>query len=148
VVDLKVHIKRRHGEYSFGGSSGQYMPNNPLWFKRNIQYHDFGSATVADRIGDTFQPQYVPQQTSRGTSQYYINRPLPTMDDQSYGTGLSQETILKIQELKRLVYKYPQYCPNADEIIRWAFHSYLNGDNTFLDDKLEQLRSIDSLAKY
>ena len=61
--------------------------------------------------------------TNMDTKLYYINRPLPTMDDQSYGTGLSQETILKIRELKRLVYKYPQYCPNADEIIRWAFHS-------------------------
>jgi hypothetical protein len=29
------------------------------------------------------------------------------MDDQKYGTGLSQETKLKIEELKRLVYKYP-----------------------------------------
>ena len=37
---------------------------------------------------------------------------------------------------------------NPDGIIQWAIHCSINGDNTFLDDKLEQLRSIDSLAKY
>jgi len=144
--NLKIHIKRRHGEYLPVGSSGQYTPNNTPWSKRNIQYHDFASATVADSIGDTFQPQYIPQQTSLGTSQYSASltyRPLPTMDEQRCVSGVSHETIVKINELKGLLNKYPQYHPNPDGIIRW---SSLNGDNTFLDDKLEQLRSIDSLA--
>ena len=70
------------------------------------------------------------------------------MDDQRYGTGLSQETIQKIEQLKRLVYKYPQYHTNPDGIIRLAIYNSINGDDTLLDDKLEQLRNIDSLAKY
>jgi hypothetical protein len=58
-------------------------------------------------------------------------------------------TKLKIDELKMLVYKYPQYHNNdPDEILRWAVYGVINGDNKFLDDKLEQLRTIDSLAKY
>jgi hypothetical protein len=65
------------------------------------------------------------------------------MHDQSYWTGLSRDTIVKIDELRRLMNKYPKYNINPDGIIQWAIHSSLNGDSTFLDDKLEQLRSID-----
>jgi hypothetical protein len=39
-----------------------------------------------------------------------------TMGEQSYGTRLSQETKLKIDEFKILLNKYPQYCPNADGV--------------------------------
>ncbi|MGB6595201.1 MAG: hypothetical protein WBE68_27175 [Candidatus Nitrosopolaris sp.] len=56
--------------------------------------------TVADSIGNTFQPKYFPQQAP---PQYSIHRSLPTIDDQRYGTGLSQESTQKIDELKRLV---------------------------------------------
>jgi hypothetical protein len=55
---------------------------------------------------------------------------------------------LKIEELKRLMSKYPQYHENPDGIIRLAVYNSVNGDNTLLDDKLQQLRSIDSLAKF
>jgi hypothetical protein len=47
---------------------------------------------------------------------------------------LSQETTLKIQELKRLVYKYPIFS-NPDVVIKCVTHfSIVNGDNTFLDE--------------
>jgi hypothetical protein len=138
-------------DYLAGRSSGQYMPDNPFWYKRNNPYHNFGSATVADSIGNTFEPRYIPQQVPLGTSQYSASptyRPLPSMDDQSYRTGLSQDTTVKIEELERLMNKYPKYHTNPDGIIQWAIHCSINGDNTFLDDKLEQLRTIHSLAKY
>ena len=70
------------------------------------------------------------------------------MDDHRYGTGLSPGAIQKIQELKALMNKYPRYHTNPDGIIRLAVYNSVNGDNTLLDDKLEQLRTIDSLAKY
>ena len=141
-------MKRKHGEYSLGRSSGQYTPNNPFWYKHNNPYHNIGAATVADTVGDTFQNRYPPQQAPLVTSQYYTSRPPPTMEDQKYGPGLSRETTLKIEELKRLMNKYPQYHENPDGIIRLAIYNSINGDNTLLDDKLEQLRTIDSLAKY
>ena len=68
------------------------------------------------------------------------------MDDQRYDTGLSLDNILKIGELKRLVNKYPQYHTNPDGIIRLAIFNSINGDNKPLDEKLEQLRRIDSQA--
>jgi hypothetical protein len=66
------------------------------------------------------------------------------MPDQSFPTGLSQEA--KLKELKRLLNKYPQYHPNPDEIIAWTVHWAVNGDNKILDENLEQLRRLDSLA--
>ncbi|MGA9150805.1 MAG: hypothetical protein WBZ36_09515 [Candidatus Nitrosopolaris sp.] len=124
--------------------SGQYMPDNPFWYKRNNPYHNIGSATVADSVDSTFQSSYVPRQTP---SQYSVNSIYParqTMDDQTYWTGLSQDTIVKIDELRLLMNKYPKYHMNPDGIIQWAIHSSLNGDNTFLDDKLKQLHNLDS----
>lgn len=48
------------------------------------------------------------------------------MDEQRY--GLSYETIVKVEELKRLVHKYPQYQdtdPNV--IVEWAIYCCMNG---------------------
>ena len=145
--NLEIHIKRRHGGYLLGRSSGQYTPNNPTLYNKNVQSEH---ATIPDSIGDILQPRYLPQQVS-GTSQYSASptyRPLPTMDDQIYGTTLSQSAIQRIQEFKVLMNKYPQYHTNPDAIIRLAIYNSINGDNTLLDDKLEQLRTIDSLAKF
>jgi hypothetical protein len=68
--------------------------------------------------------------------------PPPTIHE-SYRTGLSQEKILKIGEFKRLLNKYPHYHENPDGIIRLAIYNSINGDHTLLDDKLQQLRTID-----
>ena len=45
--------------------------------------------------------------------------------------ALSQETILKIQELKRLVYTYPIHS-NPDAVIKCVTCFSINGDNTIL----------------
>jgi hypothetical protein len=146
--NLEVHMQRKHGEYLPVGPSGQYTPQNPLWIKRNIPYHDFGSDMVADSVGDTFQPRYIPQQAPMGTSPSTFRPPGYTMDNHRYGTGLSPDAIQKIRELKALMNKYPRYHENPDGVIRLAVYNSIKGDNTLLDDKLEQLRTIDSLSKY
>jgi hypothetical protein len=53
---------------------------------------------------------------------------------------VSLETILKIQELKRLAYKHPQYYSNPDAVIKCATYWSINGGNKVLDEMLEQLR--------
>jgi hypothetical protein len=144
--NLDVHIKRKHGGYLLGRSSGRNLGTYPPWYKSN-QYRNIRSATVADSIDDTFQPRYIPQQAPIGTSPSTIYPPLHTMDDQRNG-GLSPGAIQKIQELKALINKYPRYHTNPDSIIRLAVYNSINRDNMLLDDKLEQLRTIDSLARY
>ena len=64
-----------------------------------------------------------------------------TTDDEKT-TTLSRETTLKIQELKRLVYRYSQYYRNRDAIIKCAFFWSISGDNMILDETLEKLRMI------
>jgi hypothetical protein len=135
--NLDIHIKRRHGGYLLGRSSDRYIANNHAAYSKGIQ---LGHATVADSVGNTFLNMHLPQQTPLPIPIY---RPPHTIHDQSYRTGLSQEAILKIEELKRLVNKYPQYCTNPDSIIRLAIYNAINADNTLLDNKLEQLRTID-----
>ncbi|MGB6526855.1 MAG: hypothetical protein WBF33_01990 [Candidatus Nitrosopolaris sp.] len=117
------------------------MANNPTLYNKNVQS---GHATIPDSIGDILQPRYVPQQIPLDVSQYYASPPPLTMNDQRYEPGLSLDNILKIGELKRLVNKYPQYHTNPDGIIRLAIYNSINGDNKPLDEKLEQLRRIDS----
>ena len=65
---------------------------------------------------------------------------MDTTDDEERAT-LSQETIVKIQELKRLVYRYGQY-RNPDAIIKCATYWSINGDNMILEEMLEKLRMI------
>jgi hypothetical protein len=45
------------------------MPDNPFWYKHNNPYYNIGAATVADSVGDTFQPRYGPKQAPLGMSQ-------------------------------------------------------------------------------
>jgi len=64
--------------------------------------------------------------------------------DNETTTTLSQENILKIQELKRLVSRYARYYRNPDAIIKCATYWSINGDNMILDEMLEKLRMIAS----
>jgi hypothetical protein len=81
---------------------------------------------------------YRPMSACKHTSRMY---PSKQIMDESYGTSLSQGAIQKIEGLRRLVNKYPQYCP--DGLLQWIIISCTNGDNQLLDDKLEQLRTFD-----
>ncbi len=77
----------------------------------------------------------------------FQSQSINTMDNEET-VSLSQETILKIEELKRLVNKYAQYHRNPGAVINCIIYYCSNGDNTLLDEKLEQLRSIDAISKY
>jgi len=137
-------MKRKHGEYSFGRSSDRYLTSNPFSYTPNNPYHNFGTSAVADSVGDAFQPKYFSQQAPPQYSAGPTYQPLPTMDVQKYATPLTPETTLKIEELKRLVYKYRQYQNiDPDEIVKWAINGALKGDTQFLDKKLEQLHMIE-----
>jgi hypothetical protein len=85
----------------------------------------------------TFTPR-----SSYPTGQMF--QPIHTDNDQE---TLSQETILKIEELKRLVYRYPQYHRNPDAVIKCATYWSINGDNKVLDEILEKLRMISNFMR-
>ena len=63
-----------------------------------------GHATVADSIGDRFQPRYFHEQTPLDVSPNFASPMYRTMPDgQNHGTGLSLGSVQKIQELKGLM---------------------------------------------
>jgi hypothetical protein len=136
--NLTIHNSRgeivRLLEYLAGRSSGRYRGSEPSWYRSSEKrIHKFGHSTTADSRGDAFRPRGLQQQTpfqstptpllppsasqpdppSPDFSPYpneRISQPLHKTNDQG---PLSQETMLKIQELKRLMYKYPQYHSKA-----------------------------------
>jgi hypothetical protein len=134
--NLDVHIKRKHGGYLLHSPSSPYMTNNPLFDRKSVQ---FGHA---DSVGDAFQPRYSTSIPQYSASPLYPSR--QTMNDPCNRTGLSQDTMVRIQELKRLGYKYPHFCANPDGVIKLAIYNSINSDNTLLDQMLQQLRIIDS----
>jgi hypothetical protein len=77
-----------------------------------------------------------------------ISQPMNTTDDEETTRTLSHETILKIAELKRLVYRYAHYYRNPGAVISCVIYFCSEGDNTLLDEKLEQLRTIDATGIY
>jgi hypothetical protein len=163
-------------EYLAGRNSGRYQPSHPSLYRRKRSkenhIHKFGNANaavVADSIGDTMptgclqqeippmsiatplslpSSVYTPQPHPLALSTYptwQISQPIHTTNEQG---NLSQEALPKIQELKRLMYKYPQYCPNPDAILKCATVYSIRGDNTLLDEWLERFRNIDAISKY
>jgi len=58
---------------------------------------------------------------------------------------LPQDFIEKIVELKRLLYRHSNTFPNPEIIIQGAKHFAMNGDSSFLDEKLAYLRSVDAI---
>jgi hypothetical protein len=83
-----------------------------------------------------FQPQPQPQ-------------PLPTLQSQptvkKNEWGLSSETILKLAELRGLLYQHSGTFPDFDTILQGARHFAMQGDTTFLDEKLAFFRNFDAV---
>jgi hypothetical protein len=152
--------------YLAGRNSGRYLASDPSLYRRpsKKQIHNFRHSTVtADYIGDTVPPRGLQQQTpfqsiptpssayqpqpqtpdfSRSLNER-ISEPIHKTNDQ----GTPQESILKIQELKRLLYRYPQCYSNPDVILKCAAFYSVNGDNTLLDEWLERFRTVDAISK-
>ena len=93
----------------------------------------------------TIQDQPPAVMSSYPTDPTFQSESMNTTDDEKT-TTMSQETTLKIQELKRLVYRYAQYHHNPAAVISCVIHFCNDGDNTLLDEKLEQLRTFDSMG--
>ncbi len=58
--------------------------------------------------------------------------------------SLTEETVSKIVELKRGMWRHSNVFPNPDEVIQYVKYFCMNGDNTFLDERLEQLHILEA----
>ena len=159
--NLTIHNSRgdivRLLEYLVGTLSGQYLPSHPSWYRRNQKWetptahnsnNESGLAIFADSVGDTFRHGNGLQQVPQGNiykNSHYSTSPISQATHKSiapYGTqSQSQETSLKIKELKTLLDK----CrfPYGDIILRRAVYESSKGDEDYLDEKLAWLHKID-----
>ena len=119
-------------EYMAGRSSGKYIASHPSWFRKQRQLQvnrsyqsNFESPTVAD-TGRSFRPENFQQL-------------FPFPNESPYPTALQLD---KLEELRVLAGKFssPQ---DAHKILEWANIMLRQGDESFLNDKLEQLRIFD-----
>jgi hypothetical protein len=118
--------ERYHGQWQEEQSVSESIPPTP--------------AAIQDQ-----PPDVLPYPTDPTFQSESVNT---TEDEEKTTTTLSHETILKIEELKILIYRYSQYHHNPGAVINCIIYYCNNGDNTFLDEKLEQLRMLDSALGY
>jgi hypothetical protein len=151
-------------EYIVGRNSGRYHASDPSWYRRpsKRRIHNLSATVTADSMGDTIGPgclqretpfQSIPTTLSLPSTfqpqppdfSPYPNGRIPQPIDTRNNQGtLSEETILKIQELKKLMYKYHS---NPDAFVKCATYYSTNGDNTLLDEWLERFRTFDAISK-
>jgi hypothetical protein len=125
---------------------------------------------VADSMGDTFRPEAIqaqyqpyphPQQqpmssgpivqgayiSSQSPSQYQTDQFQPGPIKTTSGFALSHEILMKIAELKSLMYQHSNVFPEPDVILQGARILALQGDSTFLDQQLQFLRNFDAITR-
>ncbi|MGB6528924.1 MAG: hypothetical protein WBF33_12525 [Candidatus Nitrosopolaris sp.] len=118
-------------QYMVGRSSGRYLANHPSWFRKQRQLqvnrrYPFENRVIADTAS------YIRPET---LLQPY---PLPAAYPNSQTATVQQE----LEELKILLGKFssPQ---NAQTILELAKYNLRQGDERFLNETLEQLRTLD-----
>jgi hypothetical protein len=136
--NLTIHGNRAeivtYIEYLVGRNSGRYRPSHPSLYRKRLgekRIHNFWHATTvaADSMGDTFPAgslrQYhhhhyqqqspspsisIPSLAPPAIQDVSPSQPMNTTNNQGI---LSHETMLKIQQLKRLVYSNSHYFPEV-----------------------------------
>ena len=112
-----------------GRSSGRYLASHPSWHRKQRQLqvnrsYPSDNRVIAD-IASSFRPE-------------------PFL--QSYPAALpNSQTVTvqqKLEELKILAAKF-SFPQDARKILEWANIILRNGDEGFLNDKLEQFRMLD-----
>jgi hypothetical protein len=118
-------------EYMTGRSSGRYLASHPSWYRKQKGSQWNSSYPSENRvIADTtssFRPETLLQPY-----------PLPTAYPNSHTVTVQQ----KLEELRLLLGKFssPQ---DAHKILEWANITLRQGDDSFLNNKLDQLRMLD-----
>ncbi len=159
--NLQVHIKRKHGGIGQpisrvppaplqspgklvsnwhtnvydksmsqnNSSSGQYLPSHPSWYSKQIQHQVNHNYQFENRVfaGTPFKPETLQQRY-----------PLPNAS--SYSTPTVEQ---KLEELRLLLGKLSSPW-DAHIILELAKFNLSQGDEQFLNDRLEQFRMFES----
>jgi hypothetical protein len=117
-------------QYMVGRSSGQYPASHPSWFRKHKHFqvnHSYPSENhVIVDSATSFRPETMLQ-----------SYPPPAASPNSQPLTIQQ----KLEELKVLAKKF-SFPEDARKILEWANIRLRQGDESFLDNKLEQLRML------
>jgi hypothetical protein len=117
-------------EYMAGRSSGRYLASHPSWYRKQKGSQWNSSYPSENRViaDSSFRPETLLQ-------------PYPDALPNSQTTTVQH----KLEELRLLLGKFssPQ---DAHKILEWADITVRQGDESFLNNKLEQLRMLDRLG--
>ena len=116
-------------EYMAGRSSGQYLASHPSWFRKQRQ-------VIANR---SYPSDYhVIADTASSFRSETLLQPYPAALPNLQTATVQQ----KFDELKILAAKF-SFPQDARKILEWANIRLRQGDERFLNDKLEQFRVLD-----
>jgi hypothetical protein len=114
-------------EYMVGRSSGRYLASHPSWYRKQKGSQWDSSYPSENRViaDSPFRPETLLQ-------------PYPDALPNSQTTMVQH----KLEELRLLLGKFssPQ---EAHKVLEWANITLSQGDESFLNNKLEQLRMLD-----
>jgi hypothetical protein len=113
---------------------GQY----PSYLQQHV--HQIRSEMPPSLPPSTTQISAYPNTTGATSIDQSQSQPAKT----GWGT-MSEDTIPKIVELRRLLNRNPTIFTNPDMVVQGAKYFAMNGDNSFLDEKLAYLRSVDAI---
>jgi len=116
-------------EYMAGRSSGRYPASHPSWFSKQRQVQTNRSYPSDIRVITDTTSSFRPET---------LLQPYPAALPNSQTATIQQ----KLDELRILAAKFT-FPQDARKILEWANIRLRNGDEGFLNDKLEQFRMLD-----
>ena len=116
-------------EYMAGRSSGRYLASHPSWYRKQRQL----------QVNRSYPSDYhVVADTTSSFRPETLLQPYPAVLPNSQTATIQQ----KLDELRILVAKF-SFPQDARKILEWANIRLRQGDEGFLNDKLEQFRMLD-----
>ena len=118
-------------EYMVGRNSGRYLPSHPSWFRKRKylqENHNYPSENITDTTS-SFRPESLLRPY-----------PVPIVLPNSQTPAVHQ--LQKLEELKILLGKFSSQ-QNAYVILELAKYNLRQGDEQFLNERLEEFRMLD-----
>jgi hypothetical protein len=136
-------------------TQGQHQPNYPQQQQQQYraptpqnnsmsQYLDLRERMLQSQSQSQSQPQPIPSPTRPQPQPIPPLQSQPTEKKNSF--GLSNETIFRLAELKARLYAHSDIFPNFDEVYQAAKSFAISGDESFLLEKLQFLRTMDAFG--
>jgi hypothetical protein len=118
-------------EYMEGRSSGKYLASHPSWYRKQRQVH----------VNHSYQSEPVVADTANSFRLENLRLPL-LLNTPPYSQTATVHQLQKLEELRLLLGKFCS-SHNAHVILELAKFNLRQGDEQFLNERLDELRMLD-----